>query len=86
MASPSPILATVSGSRTFANAFVVKWTPADQLLKMEITGGGSLLTINNFTPDNATQPVDGSGTLIALELKMVANSVPSVFKGAIGVW
>jgi len=73
---------------------------------MEITGGGSLLTINNFTPDNATQPVDGSsgtyavsgtvvamyspdglsGTLIALELKMVANSVPSVFKGAIGVW
>jgi hypothetical protein len=65
--------ATVSGSRTFANSFVVKWTPNEQNLKVEITGGGTLLTINNFTPDNSTQPVDGSsgtfsvvGTLVAL--------------------
>jgi len=74
MAAAGPqYAATVSGSRTFANAFVVKWTPTDQVLKVEITGGGSLLTVNTFTPDNGTQPVDGSsgtysvsGTLVAL--------------------
>jgi hypothetical protein len=72
-ASPATLATTVSGSRTFANSFVVKWTPDGQTLKVEITGGGSLLTINNFTPDNSTQPVDGSsgtfsiiGTLVAL--------------------
>ena len=108
MASETQLATTVSGSRTFANAFLIKWTPSEtqSQLKVEITAGGSLLTINTFTPDNATQPVEGSnntysvqgtvvamfnfdgmsGSLISIQLNMVANGNTTPFTGTIGVW
>jgi hypothetical protein len=66
--------ATAGGSRTFAQSFTVTWTPSSTTaqLTVTITAGGSLLTSNTFTPDNATQVVSGSngtftvgGTIIA---------------------
>lgn len=68
------LAATTSGSRTFAGSFVVEWTPSETKasIVVRVTAGGSLLTTATFTPDDATQDLDGdngtyriSGTFIA---------------------
>ena len=106
--SSRPVLATAAGSRQFGNSFLVRWTPSQTLpqLTVQVFAGGSLLTNNVFTPDNATQPVNGSsgtyevaglltalfdptgtsGTLMAIELNMIAAGQNQSFKGTIGLW
>ena len=102
------ITATVGGSRQFGNSFLIRWTPSQTIpqLQVQIFAGGTLLASNTFTPDNATQAVNGaastyevrgmlaalfdaggiSGTLVALQLNMIANGVDTSFKGTIGLW
>lgn len=76
MADPTDLLEapTTSGSRTFAETFVIMWTPSqsEASLTVEVKAAGSLLTHNTFSPDGATQQVSGGndtykfdGTLVA---------------------
>lgn len=85
MATETRLAATVSGSRTFANTFLIKWTPSETQpqLKVEISGGGSLLTVNNFTPDNATQPVEGSNNTYSVQGTIVAMFNADGMSGAL---
>jgi len=66
--------ATVGGSRTFAQSFTVTWTPSatSAQLTVTITAGGALLTSNTFTPDDATQSVNGSNGTFSVDGTLIA--------------
>ncbi|MCA1568624.1 MAG: hypothetical protein LC803_23860 [Acidobacteria bacterium] len=73
-ASPLKFAATAGGSRTFAGAFTVTWTPSATTaqLTVTITAGGALLTSTVFIPDNATQAVSGSNGTFSVDGVLIA--------------
>jgi hypothetical protein len=65
---------TAGGSRTFAQSFLVQWTPSSTSaqLTVNITAGGDLLTSNTFTPGNATQQINGTDGTFSVEGTLIA--------------